>query len=149
MPSGTYSNNLFLSHMMLTALPDWMQYIKVNGNVYLDNNNLTSLKNCPHTVQSFWCAFNRLNGDLTGGPTNEDSKPIVIYDCSYNQITSLKGAPKTVKGAFWFNSNRVTKLAYLPSIGNNQSIGTKAGNYNGDHNPGNFTKTAYDNHFND
>ena len=36
------------------------------------------------------------------------------FDCSYNNLTSLEGAPKEVGGAFWCTNNQLTSLEGCP-----------------------------------
>ena len=67
---------LNLQHSNLTVLPEMLKDIKVDGDFYCGNNNLTSLENCPKTV----------SGD---------------FGCSRNELTSLEGAPETVGGDFY------------------------------------------------
>lgn len=38
------------------------------------------------------------------------------FDCSHNQLTSLKGSPYTVGGAFFCDHNKITSLKYAPKI---------------------------------
>ncbi len=38
-----------------------------------------------------------------------------IFDCCWNQLTSLEGAPRTVGGSFSCNNNRLTSLEGAPS----------------------------------
>ena len=35
-------------------------------------------------------------------------------DCSYNELTSLKGCPKEINGYFWCNNNKLTSLKGAP-----------------------------------
>jgi len=72
---------LNLQHSNLTVLPEMLKDIKVDGDFYCGNNNLTSLKNSPKTV--------------TG-----------VFGCSSNKLISLEGAPKFV-GDFMCRFNPV------------------------------------------
>ena len=45
----------------------------------------------------------------------EDPFPI-RFSCSYNQLTSLQGAPSVVKGDFYCYSNKLTSLAGIHKI---------------------------------
>ena len=73
---------LNLQHSNLTVLPEMLKDIKVDGDFYCGNNNLTSLKNSPKTV--------------TG-----------VFGCSSNKLTSLEGAPKFVGENFMCRFNPV------------------------------------------
>jgi hypothetical protein len=65
------------------------QSIDVDGNVYLYTKGLTKLP----------LKFNKVNG---------------YFDCSYNQLTSLEGAPKEVNGNFYCYNNHLTSLEGAP-----------------------------------
>jgi hypothetical protein len=64
--------------------------VDVNGSVYISN---TSLKEIP--IQ-----FNIVNG---------------VFDCSHNELTSLKGCPKEVNGSFYCYNNKLTSLESGPT----------------------------------
>ena len=66
--------------------------VNVNGNVCLIDSNLKSIN-----IQ-----FNEVSG---------------YFDCSYNQLKSLKGCPKVVKD-FYCNYNKLTSLEFSPEIVN-------------------------------
>ena len=69
--------------------------IDVNGNVYLYNKELTEL---PLT-------FNKVSG---------------YFNCSHNQLTSLKGCPRWVGGWFTCYRNKLTSLEFSPEyVGSN------------------------------
>jgi hypothetical protein len=36
------------------------------------------------------------------------------FDCSYNQLTSLEGSPKSVEGSFWCENNQLISLEGSP-----------------------------------
>jgi hypothetical protein len=63
--------------------------INVNGNVRLVNENLTELP----------LRFNKVTGD---------------FNCSGNQLTSLKGSPRWVGGYFYCDFNDLTSLEFSP-----------------------------------
>jgi hypothetical protein len=50
------------------------------------------------------------NKDLTKLPKDLSKEVVGGFDCSYDQLTSLKGAPKKVNGFFNCNYNRLTTL---------------------------------------
>ena len=77
---------LNLQHSNLTVLPEILKDIKVDGDFYCGNNHLTTLENCPKTV----------NG---------------VFGCSSNKLISLEGAPKFVGEDFMcrFNPGKFTE----------------------------------------
>jgi hypothetical protein len=61
--------NLNLQGLHLTKLPEILKDISVGGNFFCSRNKLTSLENCPKTVDgTFGCSFNKLTS-LAGAPT--------------------------------------------------------------------------------
>ena len=70
--------------------------IDVNGDVWLDEKNLTKLP----------LKFNKVNG---------------WFDCSVNRLTSLDGCPKEVIGSFYcYDNNNITSLIGCPErVGGN------------------------------
>ena len=103
-----------LHHKNLTEIP--IKFNIVQGSFYCDNNQLTSLKNCPKVVQgispfygSFWCFHNKL--------TSLKYCPKVVqgdFHCHYNKLTSLKYCPKEIKGDCDCSFNKLTSLKYCP-----------------------------------
>ncbi len=75
-----------LSYRNLKSIP--IKFKEVGGDFYCYSNNLT-LEYCPETV---------------GGH----------FNCSDNQLTSLKYCPKTVGGDFSCSENQLTSLEYCP-----------------------------------
>ena len=66
--------------------------IDVNGNVYIDCKELTSMP----------LRFNKVSG---------------WFDCSSNNLTSLEGSPKEIHGEhFSCNHNKLTNLNHLPFV---------------------------------
>ena len=87
-----------LSGLHLTELFD-LSDVEVTGNFNCVNNNLTSLKGCPHTVrESFDCSYNKLTS-LEGAPQTVGN----YFYCYNNPLTSLKGIPKTVNYNFYID----------------------------------------------
>ena len=81
--------------------------IDVNGSVYLNNRNLEEFPDYIQfgVVKGFFdCSFNKLTS-LEGAP----EKVGEAFSCNRNRLTSLKGAPKTVK-AFYCSDNNLTSL---------------------------------------
>jgi hypothetical protein len=78
---------LNLQDLNLTVLPEMLKDITVDGDFYCGNNHLTTLENCPKTV----------NG---------------VFGCSSNnKLISLEGAPKFVGEDFMcrFNPGKFTE----------------------------------------
>ena len=93
-----------LVNRKLTKLP--LQFGKVTGNFFCDNNQLTTLEGAPKTVEgNFYCNHNKLTS-LEGGPKEVEGN----FYCNNNQLTSLEGAPKTVEGNFYCSNNKLTSL---------------------------------------
>jgi len=73
-------------HSGLTKLPDYIQFNKVAGNFWINNNNLTTLKGCPRIVGgSFWCNGNKLKS-LKYAPEKVGAK----FGCSENAVKFTK-----------------------------------------------------------
>jgi hypothetical protein len=71
--------------------------IDVNDNVWLNSKGLTELP----------LVFNKVNGD---------------FNCSGNQLTTLKGCPRWVGGNFYCSYNDLTSLVFSPEyVGGNFS----------------------------
>ena len=85
--------------------------IDVDGSVYLNNRNLEEF---PEYIQFgvvkgfFDCSFNKLTS-LEGAP----EKVGEAFSCNHNRLTSLKGAPKIVK-SFYCSDNNLTSLEGAP-----------------------------------
>ena len=90
-----------------TINPDWT--INVNGDVYLYRKNLTEFPD--------YIKFNNVSG---------------YFDCSNNQLISLKGCPTSVGGGFVCSRNQLTSLKGCPT-----SVGGVFYCWN---NPGKFTE---------
>jgi hypothetical protein len=61
----------------------------------------------------FNCAYNKLTS-LEGAPSAVNGS----FYCSYNNLTSLEGAPSVVNGDFYCYSNNLTSLEGAPSVMN-------------------------------
>ena len=79
--------------------------VDVSEDLYLELKDLTEF---PEYIQFgivkgyFDCEFNRLIS-LKGAPKRVDGN----FYCSHNKLTTLKGAPETVGGSFYCSNNRV------------------------------------------
>ncbi len=109
---------------------------KINGNFDINDNNLTSLKNCPKHISGwFGCSYNKLTS-LEYGPGYvgdhylcSHNKLITlkgctdeIYDnfnCAVNQLKSLEFCPMQVEGYFNCSYNLLTELDRSPFIRKN------------------------------
>jgi len=102
-----------LSYENLTRLP--LQFGRVTGHFFCDNNQLTTLVGAPQAVVGdFYCNDNELT-TLEGGPKEVGGD----FLCNYNQLTTLEGAPQAVGGDFYCNDNELTTLEGGPiEVGN-------------------------------
>jgi len=88
--------------------------IDVDGDVDLSNKGLTKLPLKFNNVSGYFdCGFNKLES-LEGAPQSLGG----YFDCSYNRLTTLEGGPKSVGGHFYCSWNKLTKLEGAP-----QSVG--------------------------
>jgi hypothetical protein len=88
--------------------------VNVRGNVYMPNMNLTEIPVKFGKVSgNFNCGYNKLIC-LKGAPQSVGSS-FVCYD---SQLTSLEGAPQLVRDSFYCYGNRFTSLEGKP-----QSVG--------------------------
>lgn len=91
------------------------KFVNVEGNVKLDNLNLTELPiRFGKVGGNFYCYWNKLK-TLEGAPIEVNGN----FICEYNELTSLKGSPKKVKGCFSCKENKLTSLEGAPEkVGN-------------------------------
>ena len=74
-----------LSYKNLDKIP--IKFDVVTGMFYCNNNNLTSLENCPNEIKSWFnCSSNKLTS-LSGIPNSKN----VMYYCAENPLKSLDG----------------------------------------------------------
>ena len=105
-PDGTVDvkGSVNLSHKNLTRLP--LQFGKVSGDFYCNDNQLTTLEGCPTEVgRGFNCYNNQLT-TLEGCPTSVGG----AFNCQDNQLTTLEGGPTSVGGGFYCNHNPVYEI---------------------------------------
>ena len=91
------------------------QYIKDKnvGNFDISELGLTTLPALLKNLKigkSFDCGYNRLDS-LVGAPTGVGGK----FDCRYNILTSLVGAPVSVGGYFFCDYNKLDSLVGAPT----------------------------------
>jgi hypothetical protein len=80
-----------------------IQFGRVNGDFYCQNNNLITLKGSPREVSyDFYCQYNELTS-LEGGPKKVGEN----YYCHYNSLTTLEGGPKVMGKYFNCENNPV------------------------------------------
>jgi len=80
------------------------------GDVNLFRKGLTKLPIQFKEVGSdFYCSYNKLT-TLKGAPQKVGGN----FYCNYNQLTSLKGAPQEVGGSFDCDDNQLTSLEGAP-----------------------------------
>ena len=84
----------------------------VDDDVWLCYESLTKIPIQFNKINGYFnCSMNELTS-LKGCPKIVNG----YFDCSYNQLTSLKGCPKIVNGHFNCYNNDLTSLKYLPDI---------------------------------
>ena len=84
----------------------------IKGDVDLSNKGLTKLPDLSDVVVTggFNCSFNKLT-TLTGAPHTVSGD----FYCYTNNLTTLTGAPHTVRGDFYCSYNNLTTLEGLSS----------------------------------
>jgi hypothetical protein len=87
--------------------------IDVHGDVRLENLGLTKLPLKFKNVSGvFNCSYNQLT-TLSGAPESVGGN----FYCVNNKLTTLEGAPKSVGVTFNCNSNQLTTLSGAPAVG--------------------------------
>jgi hypothetical protein len=85
--------------------------VNVDGDVDLYDKKLTKLPlKFGEVSGDFYCSYNQLTS-LEGAPTRVGGN----FTCSFNKLTSLEGAPTRVVGDFDCYENRLTSLEGAPS----------------------------------
>ena len=74
--------HLYLMYTDLSGFPDFIQFGKIDGNFFINGNELVSLKGCPYII---------------GGS----------FDCSYNKLTNLEYFPISIEGNLYCYNNRI------------------------------------------
>ncbi len=83
---------------------------RVSNYFDVNDNKLTSLKNCPVQIDEwFGCGNNKLTS-LEFGPEYIGSE----YFCSNNELITLNGCIEEVHGNFECNDNKLTTLEFCP-----------------------------------
>jgi len=114
-----------ISGLALKKIP--IQFNRVSGDFFCNNNQLKNLKGAPREVErGFYCLRNKLES-LEGAPTkvegdficyinnlkNLEGAPREVggdFDCSDNELEFLKGAPIKVRGNFNCRENELKNL---------------------------------------
>jgi len=83
----------------------------VDGDFNCSGQGLTDFKGIRFGVVSkdFYCSYNQLTS-LEGAPQEVG----VDFECNNNQLTSLEGAPREVRGSFICRNNQLTSLEGAP-----------------------------------
>ena len=103
------NGDVYLQNKDLTKLP--LKFRNVKGNFYCHKNQLTSLEGCPKSVvANFNCSNNQLVS-LEGSPQSVGRD----FFCNDNQLTSLEGAPQSVGFDFYCTHNQLFNLEFVPS----------------------------------
>jgi hypothetical protein len=89
--------------------------VDVDGDVDITNKSLTELPlRFGKITGDFNCSYNKLTS-LEGAP-----KSVASFLCHGNQLVSLEGAPKSVGGNFYCSNNQLISLEGAPkSVGGN------------------------------
>ena len=96
-----------LSHGFFKEIPKELANIRgVDGDLLVNNNELTSLKGSPTDVEgSVFAAYNQLE-TLEGGPVMVDGD----FKVDRNNLKNLKGLPKDITGDLHINMNPLESL---------------------------------------
>jgi len=94
-------------------IEDFKNIKVIIGNVGISGINDLRVLGIEEVVGYFDCSYNKLTS-LKGAPTIVSG----FFDCSYNKLTSLKGAPTIVSGNFYCYNNKLTSLEGAPTTVN-------------------------------
>ena len=96
-----------LSHGFFKEIPKELANIRgVDGDLLLNNNELTSLKGSPTDVEGSVFAANNQLETLEGGPVMVDGD----FKVDRNNLKNLKGLPKDITGDLHINMNPLESL---------------------------------------
>ena len=82
-------NTYQIKNYKLISDEQYCYIVNVNNNVFLNNKKLKSID----------IKFNEIKGN---------------FDCSYNELNSLKGCPEIICGDFFCFNNKLTSLEFCP-----------------------------------
>ena len=112
-------------------LYDLPENFVIKGNLDLRKMDLNALPDLSHVIVegNFDCSYNKLTS-LSGAPQKVGGN----FDCVYNGLTSLSGAPQKVGGNFDCSENRLKNLKGCPKVkgkikGNGNKIESLEGYY--------------------
>ena len=89
--------------------PEYIQFNICKFIFRIVDSGMTSLRGCPRICHDFNCSFNELT-TLKGGPVEVSG----IFNCANNKLTSLEGCPKKFGFRFDCRFNRLTSLEGAP-----------------------------------
>lgn len=92
----TLNVNVYMRGKRLRVIPIIFSGIHVKADFFVNQNQLTSLKNSPEIVDGYFACHSNKLSNLVGAPR------IVGGDFSFgnNRVQSLEGCPKEVMGNF-------------------------------------------------
>lgn len=88
-----------------------IKFGRVTGTFYSGGQGLTTLQGCPHSVKNISLESNQLT-DLKGFPKSVSGS----IDISWNSLTSLEGLPEVVNGNLRIQGNNLTSLKGGPRV---------------------------------
>lgn len=115
MPRKYITGYVNLGKYYLTEIPEFIKDVEIRGDLIVNHNNLTSLKNSPRIVMGSFNCHNSKVHTLLGAPDSVHN-----FFCDKNKIESLEGAPSEVTGTFICSNN--------PSLKTLKGAPTKIGN---------------------
>ena len=117
--ANKYKNGNFdISHKKIYSLPD-ISWLRISGNFYGSNNNLTSLEGMPKYVEQTCSVSSNNLKNLKGSPKYVGGS----FRFDDNDILSLEGSPDYVGGSFVGSSYSLTSLKGSPKkIGGNFTL---------------------------
>jgi hypothetical protein len=84
--------------------------VAVDGDVFLYDKNIINISiKFNIVIGDFNCSYNRLTS-IEGAPEKVGG----YFSCSHNKLTSLQGAPKEVGGGFYCDNNKLINLQGAP-----------------------------------
>lgn len=105
------TNNLNLTNNSLENLYG-LEKIEINGHIYINKNNLTSLKGLPEIING--------NLDLSDNnliDLNDISNTVKGFiNLKKNKITSLENFPSNVSGSIFISHNKIKSMKGLPNV---------------------------------
>jgi len=87
-----------------------IKFRKVTEYFNCNDNDLTTLENCPEEVGGYFSCTDNLLTSLEHGPKIVGGG----YYCSYNKLTTLKGCAEKIDGVFYCAHNLLSTLEYGP-----------------------------------